>query len=192
LRSCGVDVPGWGRAWVSAAASWRPEFGVPRSPVIASPLASPDARSRLLRLIKTPVRHYHASGLMRFNGLTSSAPDWPPQEGPRRRSCHAFLRQWRAKRRYSRPSQIFPDAIVIVVPAQDPGLKMDTDFRRRDRRPQRHPQSAPVAILASAYSACSTVATSPARVVRRTSRTSLRSKRRARCIVERLSHMTRS
>src|SRR6516164_3293739 len=67
--------------------AWRPEFGVPRSPVTASPLASPDARTRLLRLIKTPVRNYHASGLMRLNGLTSSAPDWPPQEGQRRRAA---------------------------------------------------------------------------------------------------------
>ena len=39
---------------------------------------------------------------------------------------------------------------------------------------------------------CSIVATSPASVVRRTSRTSLRSNRRARCIVVRLSQITRS
>jgi Uma2 family endonuclease len=39
---------------------------------------------------------------------------------------------------------------------------------------------------------CSIVVTSPANVVRRTSRTSLRSNRRARCIVVRLSQITRS
>jgi len=43
-----------------------------------------------------------------------------------------------------------------------------------------------------AYAGCSMIGASPARVVRRTSRTSLRSKRRARCIVVRLSHITRS
>src|SRR5271170_1905854 len=42
------------------------------------------------------------------------------------------------------------------------------------------------------YATCSMVMTSPAKVVRRTSRTSLRSKRRARCMVWRLSHITRS
>jgi hypothetical protein len=42
------------------------------------------------------------------------------------------------------------------------------------------------------HATCSIVAASPAKVVRRTSRTSVRSKRRARCIVARLSHMTRS
>ena len=42
------------------------------------------------------------------------------------------------------------------------------------------------------HPSCSTVGAWPASVVRRMSRTSLRSKRRARRIVERLSHMTRS
>src|SRR5262245_62852802 len=46
-------------------------------------------------------------------------------------------------------------------------------------------------LLATA-STCSTVGAWPARVVRRTSRTSSRSKRRARCMVQRLSHITRS
>src|ERR1044071_1059373 len=39
---------------------------------------------------------------------------------------------------------------------------------------------------------CATVGASPAKVVRRMSRTSLRSKRQARCIVARLSQITRS
>ena len=58
------------------------------------------------------------------------------------------------------------------------------------RRAQRGGEQA--AAMHDQASTCSTVGASPASVVRRMSRTSVRSKRRARCMVERLSHITRS
>jgi hypothetical protein len=47
-------------------------------------------------------------------------------------------------------------------------------------------------VVAPYAASCSMVTLSPATVVRRMSRTWLSSKRRTRCIVERLSHITRS
>ena len=67
---------------------------------------------------------------------------------------------------------------AVFLPDVEPGLAVKALSRVADRV------------------ACSVEVTrrylSPAKVVRRTSRTSVRSKRRARCIVARLSHMMRS
>lgn len=84
----------------------------------------------------------------------------------------------------------FLDAASRHAPAMLP--------RARDDACQREPWTEPCMPLrsaaASSYAACScsTVGASPATVVRRMSRTWLASKRRTRCIVWRLSHITKS